>query len=132
MEERNNMQSYYEDEIDLREIFATLWRWKWTIIGVTLAFMILAFVISKFFMDPVYEAHTVVAPAAMSSVNGSSLTYVVNAENSLQWQMGEDMNSALKMPQVSKNFNALTNSNHVITKASSTELEQNINDIRVG
>ena len=132
MEERNNMQSYYEDEIDLREIFATLWRWKWTIIGVTLASMILAFVISKFFMDPVYEARTVVAPAAMSSVNGSSLTYVVNAENSLQWQMGEDMNAALKLPQVSgQNFNALLTSNHVIFRSLQVlSLDQNINAIR--
>ena len=132
MEERNNMQSYYEDEIDLREIFAVLWRWKWTIIGVTLASMILAFVISKFFMDPVYEAHTVVAPAAMSSVNGSSLTYVVNAENSLQWQMGEDMNAALKLPQVSgQNFNALLTSNHVIFRSLQVlSLDQNINAIR--
>lgn len=132
MEERNNMQSYYEDEIDLREIFAVLWRWKWTIIGVTLASMILAFVISKFFMDPVYEARTVVAPAAMSSVNGSSLTYVVNAENSLQWQMGEDMNAALKLPQVSgQNFNALLTSNHVIFRSLQVlSLDQNINAIR--
>jgi uncharacterized protein involved in exopolysaccharide biosynthesis len=132
MEERNNMQSYYEDEIDLREIFAVLWRWKWTIIGVTLTFMILAFVISKFFMDPVYEAHTVVAPAAMSSVNGSSLTYVVNAENSLQWQMGEDMNSALKMLQVSnQNFNALLASHHVISKSlKALNMEQGVNDIQ--
>lgn len=132
MEERNNMQSYYEDEIDLREIFAVLWRWKWTIIGVTLTSMIFAFVISKFFMDPVYEARTVVAPAAMSSVNGSSLTYVVNAENSLQWQMGEDMNAALKLPQVSgQNFNALLTSNHVIFRSLQVlSLDQNINAIR--
>ena len=132
MEERNNMQSYYEDEIDLREIFAVLWRWKWTIIGVTLTSMIFAFVISKFFMDPVYEARTVVAPAALNSVNGSSLTYVVNAENSLQWQMSEDMNSILKLPQVSiNNFNALLTSNSVITRSRETlNLDQSITSIR--
>ena len=74
MVERNNMQNYYEDEIDLREIFAVLWKWKWTIIGVTLAFMVLAFAYSKFLMDPVYEARTVVAPASLNTLNGSSLT----------------------------------------------------------
>jgi len=132
MEERDNMQNYYEDEIDLREIFAVLWRWKWTIIGVTLTSMIFAFVISKFFMDPVYEARTVVAPAALNSVNGSSLTYVVNAENSLQWQMSEDMNSILKLPQVSiNNFNALLTSNSVITRSRETlNLDQSITSIR--
>lgn len=132
MEERDTIQNYYDDEIDLREIIAVLWRWKWTIIGVTLAFMILAFVISKFFMDPVYEARSVVAPAALNSVNSSSLTYVVNAENSLQWQMGEDMNSILKLPQVSgQNFNALLTSNHVIIRSRQVlNMDQSINDIR--
>ena len=122
MVERDNIQNYYDDEIDLREIFAVLWRWKWTIIGVTLAFMIFAFVVSKFFMDPVYEARTVVAPTALNSVNGSSLTYVVNAENSLQWQL----------PQVSiDNFNALLTSNSVITRSRQVlNLDQSIATIR--
>jgi LPS O-antigen subunit length determinant protein (WzzB/FepE family) len=77
MEERNNMQNYYEDEIDLREIFAVLWKWKWTIIGVTLAFMVLAFAYSKFFVDPIYEARAVVIPANLNHLNGSSLTYLL-------------------------------------------------------
>jgi len=91
MEERNNMQNYYDDEIDLREIFNVLWKWKWTIIGVTVAFMIIAFVVSKFIMDPVYEARTVVAPANLKALNASSLAYVVDAEKSLEWQMSEDI-----------------------------------------
>ena len=132
MEERDNIQNYYDDEIDLREIFAVLWRWKWTIIGVTLAFMIFAFVISKFFMEPVYEARTVVAPATLNSVNGSSLTYVVNAENSLQWQISEDMNAIFKLPQVSiDNFNALLTSNNVIIRSRHVlNLDQGIQEIR--
>jgi capsular polysaccharide biosynthesis protein len=84
--------------------------------------MIFAFVVSKFFMDPVYEARTVVAPATLNSVNGSSLTYVVNAENSLQWQL----------PQVSiDNFNALLTSNSVITRSRQVlNLDQSIATIR--
>ena len=56
----------------------------------------------------------------------------VNAENSLQWQMGEDMNAALKMPQVSdQNFNALLTSHHVISKSlKALNMEQGVNDIR--
>jgi uncharacterized protein involved in exopolysaccharide biosynthesis len=133
MEEKNSMQNYYyDDEIDLREIFAVLWRWKWTIIGVTASFIIIAFTFSKFFMDPVYEARTIVAPASLNSVNGSSLTYVVNAENSLQWQMNEDMNEILQLPQVSiQNFNALLTSNHVIIRTRQVlELDQTVNEIR--
>jgi uncharacterized protein involved in exopolysaccharide biosynthesis len=116
MEERNNMQNYYEDEIDLREIFAVLWKWKWTIIGVTAAFMILAFAYSKFFVDPIYEARAVVIPANLNHLNGSSLTYVVDAEKSLEWQLSEDIKSTLKLPQVSiYNLNALLMSNHVLS-----------------
>jgi len=132
MEERNNMQNYYEDEIDLREMFTVLWKWKWTIIGVTMTFMVAAFVISKFFMEPVYEAHTIVAPARLNSVNGSSLTYVVDAKNSLQWQMSEDMNQLLQMSQVSiENFNALLTSNHVIIRSrQALGLDQAVTEIR--
>jgi len=133
MEEKNSMQNYYyDDEIDLREIFAVLWKWKWTIVGVTLVFMIVAFTVSKFLMEPVYEARTIVAPASLNSVNGSSLTYVVNAENSLQWQMSEDMNEILQLPQVSiQNFNALLTSNHVIIRTRQLlNLDQAVTDIR--
>lgn len=132
MEERNNMQNYYDDEIDLREIFNVLWKWKWTIIGVTVAFMIIAFIVSKFFMDPVYEARTVVAPANINALNGSSLTYVVDAENSLQWQMSEDIKSMLKNSQVNiNNFNTLLLSDHVLAKCrQSLSLDQSIVQIR--
>ncbi len=132
MEERNNMQNYYDDEIDLREIFNVLWKWKWTIIGVTVAFMIIAFVVSKFIMDPVYEARTVVAPANLNALNASSLAYVVDAENSLQWQMSEDVKSMLKLPQVNiNNFNALVISDHVLARSrQALNLDQSLREMR--
>jgi len=132
MEERNNMQNYYDDEIDLREIFNVLWRWKWTILGVTAAFMILAFVVSKFIMDPVYEVRTVVAPANLNPLTASSLTYVVDAEKSLEWQMGEDIKSMLKLPQVNiDNFNALVISDHVLTRSrQALNLDQSLREMR--
>jgi len=132
MEERNNMQNYYDDEIDLREIFNVLWKWKWTIIGVTVAFMIIAFVVSKFIMDPVYEARTVVAPANLNALNASSLVYVVDAEKSLEWQLGEDIKSMLKLPQVNiDNFNALLISDHVLTRSQQAlNLDQSLREMR--
>lgn len=132
MVERDNVQNYSDDEIDLREIIAVLWRWKWTIVLVTLAFMVLAFAISKFLVDPVYEARTVVAPADLAGVDSTSLTYVVNAEDSLQWQMSEDMGSMLKLPQVSiQNFNALLTSHHVVQRArQALKMEKSIAQIR--
>lgn len=94
--------------------------------------MIIAFIVSKFFMDPVYEARTVVAPANINALNGSSLTYVVDAENSLQWQMSEDIKSMLKNSQVNiNNFNTLLLSDHVLAKCrQSLSLDQSIVQIR--
>lgn len=133
MEEMNNVPNhYYDDEIDLREVFAVLWKWKWTIVGVTLAFMLVTFVISKFFIEPVYEAQAIVAPTSLNSVKGSSLSYVVDAQNSLQWQMSEDMNQILQLPQVNiENFNALITSNHVIIRSrEALGLDQTAAEIR--
>lgn len=46
----------YTDEIDLREYVELLWRWKFFIIGVTLAAALAAAVISFFVLKPVYQA----------------------------------------------------------------------------
>lgn len=52
---------YTEDEIDLREIFKILWKWRYAITGVTLAAMVISGIISLYFIDPVYEASTTVS-----------------------------------------------------------------------
>lgn len=52
--------NYDYDEIDLRDIFRTLVKWKYTIISVTLICMLLSGIVSFFFLDPVYEANTIV------------------------------------------------------------------------
>jgi len=49
-----------EDEIDLRDLLRTLWKYKYAIIGVTVLAMLLAGLISKFCIAPVYEATAVV------------------------------------------------------------------------
>ncbi len=51
-------QNYDYDEIDLRDIFRTLGKWKYPIIGITLICMVVSGIVSFFLMDPVYEAHT--------------------------------------------------------------------------
>lgn len=55
--------NYTEDEIDLREVIKTLWKWKKIIIGVTMIAMLLSGIISFYFIEPVYEASTVVSVA---------------------------------------------------------------------
>jgi|ADurb_Gel_02_Slu_FD_contig_61_901424_length_1459_multi_2_in_0_out_0_1 capsular polysaccharide biosynthesis protein len=60
---QGNDPSYYNDyeEIDLRDIFKTINKWKHTIIAVTLICVLLSGIFSFFVLDPVYEASTVVS-----------------------------------------------------------------------
>ena len=55
MNQLNNQPEYNYDynEIDLRDIFKTLGKWKYTIISVTLICMFLSAIVSLFFIDPV-------------------------------------------------------------------------------
>ena len=46
----------YDDEVDLRELLATLWRRKNLILGVTCAAVVLAFVVSTWVVTPAYES----------------------------------------------------------------------------
>lgn len=58
--EPNPNYSYQDyDEIDLRDIFRTLGKWRYTIIAATLICMLLSGIVSFFFIDPVYEANTI-------------------------------------------------------------------------
>lgn len=58
--EGNRITSVPEEEIDLRDLIITLWKWKYTIIAVTVLAMVLAALISKFCITPVYESTAVV------------------------------------------------------------------------
>lgn len=53
---------YVDDEIDLRELFATLWRGKWIILLFTVVFAVagVAFALSK---PNIYQANVLLAPA---------------------------------------------------------------------
>ncbi|WP_375191692.1 Wzz/FepE/Etk N-terminal domain-containing protein [Marinobacter sp.] len=56
-------QSQPDDEIDLRELFATLWAGKWLIIAVTLVFAV-AGVAYALFKPNIYQASVLLAPAS--------------------------------------------------------------------
>jgi capsular polysaccharide biosynthesis protein len=53
-ENQNNIQ-YYDDEIDLRELFMALWKRKKMIVSLTLVVAILAGMFSVFVLSPVYD-----------------------------------------------------------------------------
>ena len=52
---------YYEDEIDLRELVKTLWRYKWLTLGVTLLAAAAAYITSAYFLPEKYQSAAVVA-----------------------------------------------------------------------
>lgn len=54
--------SYHDDEIDLFELIATLWRHKWLIIGITILATLLAGVIAFFVMKPSYQSQATITP----------------------------------------------------------------------
>ena len=60
-------QKQYEDEIDLRELFSTLWKGKWIIASVTTVFSLIAVVVMLMTPDQ-YRSTVVLVPAH----NGSS------------------------------------------------------------
>ncbi len=49
-------QYAYEDEIDLRELIATIWDWRRTIVAITILSVLTAGIVSFFVLEPVYEA----------------------------------------------------------------------------
>lgn len=57
----DNPQTYFDDEIDLREIVATLWRGRWIIIALTLMAAVAAFSISKWVMPKIFQTTAMIA-----------------------------------------------------------------------
>ena len=58
---QNASQNPHNDEIDLFELIMTLWNNKWTIIGITAVFTVLAIIIALV-MSPVYRTKAVIKP----------------------------------------------------------------------
>ncbi len=57
-----NTSYQHDDEIDLFELVATLWRHKWLIIGMTVLATFLAGVIAFFVMKPSYQSQATITP----------------------------------------------------------------------
>ncbi len=60
------LQHYPDDEIDLRELFATLWRGKWIIIATTFIFAV-AGVAYALYQPDIYQANALLAPTSDES-----------------------------------------------------------------
>ena len=122
MNQLNNQPGYnYDyDEIDLRDIFRTLGKWKYTIISVTLICMFLSGIVSLFFIDPVYEATAMVAPAsAYTLANQNNISYLVTGDDfdriTDSKKISDSLDSIIKLTQVDvSRYTALMTSNHIL------------------
>lgn len=112
--------NYDYDEIDLRDIFKTLGKWKYTIISITLICMLLSGIYSFFFIDPVYEATAMVAPASASTLaNQANISYLVTGDNfdriTDSKKISDSLDSIVKLTQVDvTRYTALLTSNHIL------------------
>ena len=61
---------FYEEEIDLRELFLTLWNAKWLIIGISAVFAIGSVVVALA-LPNIYRAESLLAPAAQEESGGA-------------------------------------------------------------
>lgn len=122
MEPNNNgnIRDYDYDEIDLRDIFKTLGKWKYTIIGITLICMLVSGIVSVFFLDPVYEATAMVAPTSVSTlVDRGNIAYVVTGDKfdriTDSKKISDSVDSIIKLAQVdASRYKAILTSNHIL------------------
>lgn len=70
---RNNRNVTYEDEIDLRELFLTLWNAKWLIAVITSLFTV-ASVVYALSSTEIYRAEALLAPAAQQESSGGAIS----------------------------------------------------------
>lgn len=104
--------SCQEDEIDLREIFKTIFRWKYTIIGITIGCMLAAALISIFMLKPSYEARTVLS---ISSLNRSNNT-ILKEDNDLS-KIRDNVDDWVQVSQISiQGYQELMTSSTVLQK----------------
>ncbi|HBQ25258.1 MAG TPA: hypothetical protein DD791_02590 [Syntrophomonas sp.] len=122
MNQLNNQPEYNYDynEIDLRDIFKTLGKWKYTIISVTLICMFLSAIVSLFFINPVYEASAMVAPASASTLaERNNISYLVTGDDfdriTDSKKISDSLDSIIKLTQVDvTRYTALLTSNHIL------------------
>jgi capsular polysaccharide biosynthesis protein len=101
-----------DDEIDLREIFKTISRWKYTIIGITIGCMLLAALISIFVIKPTYEARAVLS---ISSLNKSDNT-ILKEDNDLR-KIRDNVDDVIQVSEMSiQGYQELITSNVVLER----------------
>ena len=72
--ERDSSQSYYDDEIDLRELFNVLWVNKLFLVTLTSLFALIS-IIYSLTLTNIYKAETTLAPSASSDMSSNLSQY---------------------------------------------------------
>lgn len=94
---------YQDDEIDLREVFVVLGKWKKTIIGVTIGAMLITALVSMYFIEPEYEASTVIGPLQNDALtNRTSSNYILREDTDYRRLTEDNIDEAFFNADVSK------------------------------
>ncbi|MBO8159713.1 Wzz/FepE/Etk N-terminal domain-containing protein [Thermosyntropha sp.] len=106
MDRNENYQNneYDYEEIDLKEIFNVLKKWRKTIVGVTIGAMLLSGIISWFIMKPVYEAKVVLtSPGYRQMAVYENEKYILREEENVEDDIRKIQDRAVELyiPQIS-------------------------------
>ncbi|MBS7834590.1 LPS O-antigen chain length determinant protein WzzB [Wohlfahrtiimonas chitiniclastica] len=79
--QQNNLPEQNNDEIDLFELVATLWRGKWLIAGVTFVCTVVAIIFAFIIIKPVYQATAIITQPTVSQIAPINLGLLYQARS---------------------------------------------------
>lgn len=126
--EQTTVQSSDYAEIDLNNILKILIKWKYIIIGITLASIILTGIVNKLYVKQVYEGTAIIAFADIKQLTQDNTTYVLNSNIGNRF----DIDELVKLAQIdAKLFNQLVTSDIVLQRTiNELGLQDNSNTLK--
>ena len=82
--QQNNLPQENNDEIDLFELVATLWRGKWLIMGVTFACTVIAIILAFIVIKPVYQTEVTISTPLTYQIDALNKGLIISTEPSLK------------------------------------------------
>ncbi|OYQ74953.1 LPS O-antigen chain length determinant protein WzzB [Wohlfahrtiimonas chitiniclastica] len=82
--QQNNLPEQNNDEIDLFELVATLWRGKWLIVGVTFVCTVVAIIFAFIIIKPVYQTEVTISTPLTYQIDALNSGLVISSEPSLK------------------------------------------------
>lgn len=112
---KKDKEQYYE-QIELRDIINILNQWKRLIIGFTLVFILLGFIVSTYLISPVYEGKVILAQSHISKLTGNYQYVIKNDEDTIN-KTSDGIDELVKLAQIdAENYKELITSGIVLQR----------------